>query len=246
MKDRIQSGRDRAEAVVDRATALVADKIDELKPHLRGWMHAGSVPLLTAAFAILIAFSPTTLTIIGNSIYAASALLLFTVSGIYHRGNWQPKTWAFWRRFDHSNIFVFIAGTYTPFAFLYLDGTARWLLFGTAWGFAIAGTMFKLLWPGAPRFLATAPYVVMGWLIVFFIPALAEGAKDFPFWLNVSALTLVAAGGILYTLGAVVYGLKRPNPWPTVFGFHEVFHLCTVLAFVCQYIAVSMCTYYLR
>jgi hemolysin III len=256
VRDRARDARgramERAEAVVDRAhdardraTMMVADKIDELKPHLRGWLHAGMIPLLTAAFAVLIMLSPTTITRIGSSVYAASALLLFGVSGLYHRFTWQPKLWAFWRRFDHANIYVFIAGTYTPVAFLYLHGGPRWTLIGIAWGCALAGMIFKIGWPHAPRWVSML-YVVMGWLAVFFIPHFHEGAAQFPTWVNVSTFTLIAVGGVLYSLGAVVYATKRPNPSPTWFGFHEVFHAFTVAAFIAQYVAVSIATYSLR
>lgn len=238
--------RQRFDDAVDRASEIVADKVTEVKPKLRGWMHAGSVPLLTAAFAVLIALSPTAGTRIGNSIYAASALLLFTVSGLYHRGNWSTRTWAFLRRFDHANIFVLIAGTYTPFAFLYLHGSARWLLLCVVWGLAVAGMFFKIARPDAHRWLSTPLYIGLGWMAVFFIPAWLDGARSFPHWVNASAFVLVAAGGILYTLGGIVYGFKRPDPFPTWFGFHEVFHLLTVAAFICQYIAVSTATYALR
>ncbi len=243
--DAAGSARDKASDARDRAVEAVADKIDELKPHLRGWLHAGSIPLLTAAFAVLIALSPSAITAVGSSIYAASALLLFGVSGIYHRGTWAPRMWAFWRRFDHANIYVFIAGTYTPIAFLYLQGSSRWTLIGVVWGCALAGMIFKIGWPHAPRWLSML-YVVMGWIALFFIPHFHEGAAQFPTWVNVSTFTLIAVGGVLYSIGAVVYATKRPNPSPTWFGFHEVFHLLTVLAFVCQYVAVSIATYSLR
>lgn len=239
------TARDRANDARERAIEAVADKIDEIKPHLRGWLHAGMIPLLTAAFAVLIVLSPTTITKVGSSIYAASALLLFGVSGIYHRGTWAPRMWAFWRRFDHANIYVFIAGTYTPIAFLYLHGGPRWTMIGVAWGCALAGLVFKIGWPHAPRWVSML-YVVMGWLAVFFIPQFHEGAHHFPTWVNVSTFTLIAVGGVVYSLGAVVYATKRPNPSPRWFGFHEVFHLMTVLAFVCHYIAVSIATYSLR
>lgn len=237
--------RDKAQDARDRAIEAVADKIDELKPHLRGWLHAGMIPLLTAAFAVLIVLSPTAITKVGSSIYAASALLLFGVSGIYHRGTWAPRMWAFWRRFDHANIYVFIAGTYTPIAFLYLHDAARWTLIVVVWTCALAGLVFKIGWPHAPRWVSML-YVVMGWLAVLFIPQFHEGAHRFPTWVNVSTFTLIAVGGVLYTVGAVVYATKRPNPSPTWFGFHEVFHLFTVLAFISQYVAVSIATYSLR
>lgn len=236
----------RGEDALNRASDVMADKIAEVKPHLRGWLHAGSVPLLIAAFAVLIALSPTALTRVGSSIYAASAVLLFTVSAVYHRGTWQPRTWAFWRRFDHANIYVFIAGSYTPFAFLYLDGDARAWMLGIVWGCAVAGLLFRILWVDAPRWFLTSLYIALGWVAVPFIPQLLDGSDRFPTWINITAVALVAAGGVLYTIGGLVYAAKRPNPSPAWFGFHEVFHLCTVLAVVAHYIAVSIATYSLR
>ena len=244
-KDRSRDAAHRGRDAVDRATEVMHDKIAEAKPRLRGWLHSGSLPVMTAAFAVLIVLSPTTETRVGSSVFAAGAILLFTVSGIYHRGTWSPRTWAFLRRFDHANIFIFIAATYTPFAFLYLDGAALWTLLGIVWTCALVGTAFKIAWPGAPRWTSML-YVAMGWLVVFFIPQMRDGASAFPTWVNVSALSLIAAGGIMYTVGAVVYALKRPDPAPEWFGFHEVFHALTVAAFVCQYTAVSIATYSLR
>lgn len=238
--------RHRVDEAVDRAHEVVADKIAEVKPLLRGWFHAGAIPLMTAAFAVLIALSPTAGTRVGNSIYAASAILLFGVSGIYHRGTWQPRVWAFWRRFDHANIYVFIAGSYTPFAFLYLHGAARWTLFGVVWGCAIVGAVFKFMWPDAPRWISTPLYIALGWMAVFFLPQWIDGAEHFPTWVNICSLTLVALGGVFYTIGGLVYAAKKPDPRPEIFGFHEVFHLFTVLAFISQYIAVSIATYSLR
>jgi hemolysin III len=179
-------------------------------------------------------------------VYAASALLLFTVSGIYHRGTWSPRTWAFLRRFDHANIFVLIAGSYTPFAVLFLQGTARVTLLAIVWGAALAGMFFRVFWTDAPRWLYVPMYVALGWAAVFFIPDFVSGSHRFAGGVAIAVLVLVATGGVLYTLGGVVYGLKRPDPWPRWFGFHEVFHSFTIAAFVCHYVAVSLATYNLR
>jgi hemolysin III len=236
----------RGETRVERAVELVADKLAEVKPRLRGWMHAGSVPLVLAAFIVLICLSPTAETRIASAVYAGSALLLFTVSGVYHRGTWSPRTWAFLRRFDHANIFVLIAGSYTPFAVLFLHHGARATLLGVVWGAALAGMAFRVFWTDAPRWLYVPMYVVLGWAAVFFIPDFVSGSHRFSGGVAIAVLVLVATGGVLYTLGGVVYGLKRPDPWPRWFGFHEVFHAFTVAAFVCHYVAVSLATYHLR
>ncbi|MEG9224757.1 PAQR family membrane homeostasis protein TrhA [Aeromicrobium sp. Sec7.5] len=233
-------------APVDRRTRGMADKIAELKPRLRGWVHAGFLPFLLAAAVVLVVLSPTAATRWGSSIYVVSAILLFTVSATYHRGTWEIRLWAFWRRFDHANIYVLIAGTYTPFAILYLDGGARWWLLGTVWVTAVVSSVLRVLWIEAPRWVFTVLYIALGWLALPFIPAFIDGADQFPTWVNVAALALVASGGVIYTIGGVVYASKRPNPLPETFGFHEIFHLCTVLAFVAQYVAVSVVTYSLR
>jgi len=133
--------------------------------------------------------------------------------------------------------------TYTPFALLYLHGQARAWLLGIVWGFALVGLVFRVAWVNGPRWLFTLLYIALGWVVVFFIPQFIGGAGRFPLWVNVTAISLVAAGGVLYTLGGLVYATKRPDPSPVWFGFHEVFHLLTVLAFIAQYVAVSVVTY---
>jgi hemolysin III len=132
------TSRDRVEHAVERAGEVMADKMAEIKPHLRGWLHAATAPIALAAGIVLVALSPTASTRVGSAAFALSALLVFTVSAIYHRGTWSPRTWAFLRRFDHANIFVLIAGTYTPYALLFLDGTARTTLLLVVWIAAIA------------------------------------------------------------------------------------------------------------
>jgi hemolysin III len=237
---------DKLDRQLNRATEVVADKIAEVKPKLRGWIHAVTVPVALVAFVVLIALCPTTETRVGAVVYAASALLLFTVSGVYHRGTWSPRVWALLRRMDHASIYVLIAGSYTPFAILFLHGTARLTLLLIVWVAAVAGVFFRVFWPDAPRWLSTPLYVALGWAAVFFIPDFVDGARPFGTGIAVTVLILVAAGGVLYTLGGVVYGLKRPDPWPRWFGFHEIFHAFTIAAFVCHYVAVSLATYALR
>jgi hemolysin III len=234
--------RTRLDEVVDRAS----DKLAEVKPKLRGWLHLGTAPLTLAAGVVLIALSPTPITRVGSALFTLTALILFTVSAIYHRGTWSPRTWAFLRRFDHSNIFLLIAGSYTPFALMFLSGSARTLLLSIVWTGAILGVVFRVFWTDAPRWLYVPIYIALGWAAVFFIPQFADGARAFDPAVAIAVLVLVAAGGILYTLGGVVYGLKRPNPFPSWFGFHEVFHTFTILAFATHYVGVSLATYSLR
>ena len=234
------------EALRSRLDSL-AETVAEVKPRLRGWMHLATAPLTLAAGIVLVALSPDATTRWGSAIFSLSALILFTVSAVYHRGNWSPRVWAFLRRFDHSNIFILIAGSYTPFALILLEGTQRTVLLATVWTGAILGVAFRVFWTHAPRWLYTPIYIALGWAAVFFIPGFARGATErLGTPTAIAVLVLVAVGGALYTLGGVVYGFKRPDPWPRWFGFHEVFHTFTILAFVSHYVGVSLATYSLR
>ena len=237
---------ERVDRVVDRATEAVSEKLAEVKPRLRGWMHAATAPLALAAFVVLVVLSPTGATRVGSIVFGASALLVFTTSGIYHRGTWSPRMWEFLRRMDHANIFVLIAGSYTPFALLLLHGRPQVVLLSVIWTAALAGMVFRIFWIDAPRWLYTPMYMALGWVAVFFLPQFIDGSHRFGAGIAITVLALVASGGLLYTLGGVVYALKRPNPSPRWFGFHEVFHVFTVAAFACHYVAVSMATYELR
>ncbi len=211
---------------------------DEVKPHLRGWLHAASTPLALAAGIVLVVLSPTLTTRVGSGVFAFTALLLFTVSAVYHRGNWSERNWAFLRRFDHSNIFLLIAGSYTPFTLILLEGGARIALLVIVWSGAALGVAFRIFWIDAPRWVYTPIYFALGWVAIFY-------ANDFS-GAGAAVITLLAVGGGLYTLGGLVYGLKRPNPFPAWFGFHEVFHSFTIAAFICHYVAASIATYQLR
>ena len=228
-----------AQEAGERVRAKMAHAKDEIKPHLRGWLHAATTPLALAAGIVLVVLSPTVTTRIGSAVFAGSALLLFTVSAIYHRGNWSPRTWAFLRRFDHSNIFLLIAGSYTPFTLILLEGAVRTWLLVIVWTGAVLGVLFRIFWTTAPRWIYTPIYVALGWVAIFY-------ADEFSAAGGTAVIALVATGGALYTLGGLVYGLRWPDPFPTWFGFHEVFHAFTIAAFVCHYVAASIATYQLR
>ncbi len=223
----------------ERIGDQVRAAVEEVKPRLRGWLHAVTAPLTLVAGIVLVALSPTAATRVGSTVFTLTALLLFTVSGIYHRGSWGPRAWAFLRRFDHANIFLLIAGSYTPFTLLLLEGRQQTMLLSIVWGGALLGVAFRVLWPRAPRWLYVPIYVALGWAAVFFLGDLAAATTG-------AVLTLVVAGGVLYTLGGLVYGLRRPDPFPRWFGFHEVFHTFTIAAFVSHYVGVSLATYSLR
>jgi len=224
----------------------LGDTLAEVKPRLRGWLHLGIAPLTLAAGVVLIAMSPTTLTRVGSAAFIGSALVLFTVSAIYHTGNWSPRVWSFLRRFDHANIFLLIAGSYTPFSLMLLEGTQRVALLATVWAGAILGVLFRVFWTDAPRWLYVPIYLALGWAAVFFIPSFFDGATRLGVGVGIAVFTMIVVGGALYTVGGVVYGFQRPNPWPRWFGFHEVFHTFTILAFVAHFVGVSLATYSLR
>ncbi|MFB4277016.1 hemolysin III family protein [Nonomuraea sp. MTCD27] len=207
-----------------------------VKPRLRGWLHTGALPVTLVAGFVLVALGPTLQARAASAIYAVTSALLFGISATYHRSELGPRLAEFLRRIDHANIYLIIAGTYTPFALLALDGVARVVVLSVIWGGALAGVLFRVFWINAPRWLYTVLYLALGWTAVFVMPQLLEGA-------GVAAVVLVAVGGVFYSAGAVVYGLRRPDPSPRWFGFHEVFHAFTVAAYLVQYIAVSIVVY---
>ena len=229
---------DKAAQLKHEAALAVHEKMMQSKPKLRGWLHAATVPLALAAGIVLICLSPTTGTKTSSALFAGTALLLFTVSGIYHRGTWSPRVWAFLRSFDHANIFLLIAGSYTPFAVTLLHGSARVGMLVMVWTGATLGVAFRILWINAPRWLYVPLYVLLGWAAIFYANDFAGGGT--------AVITLIVVGGGLYTLGGLVYGLKKPDPFPAWFGFHEIFHTLTIAAFICHYIAASIATYSLR
>ncbi|WP_241153853.1 PAQR family membrane homeostasis protein TrhA [Nocardioides pantholopis] len=237
---------DDVRAGLDHLGESLHDSFDEMKPKLRGWLHLSVAPLILIGGIVLVALSPDTTTRIGSAVFTGSGLILFTVSAIYHTGTWSPRTWAFLRRFDHSNIFLLIAGSYTPFALILLDGTQRSALLITVWTGAVLGVLFRIFWTDAPRWLYVPIYLALGWAAVFFIPGFFSGATALGVDVGVTIFTMIVVGGALYTFGGLVYGLKRPNPSPRWFGFHEVFHSFTVLAFAAHYVGVSLATYSLR
>ncbi|MFH9471498.1 hemolysin III family protein [Streptomyces clavifer] len=207
-----------------------------VKPRMRGWLHAGMFPAVLIAGIVLIAQADSTRARVACAVYVLSACLLFGVSAVYHRGTWGPVGEAILRRLDHANIFLIIAGTYTPLTLLLLpESTGRPLLWAV-WGAAAGGIAFRVFWVGAPRWLYTPCYIAMGWAAVFFLP-------DFMRTGGIAVLVLVVVGGLLYSAGGIIYGLKRPNPSPRWFGFHEVFHSLTLAAFIVHYVGISLVAY---
>jgi hemolysin III len=217
-------------------TGPVGEAIAAVKPRLRGWLHAGMFPLALIAGIVLSVLAPAGAARAGAIVFTVTAALLFGTSAVYHRGTWSARTHAILKRLDHANIFLIIAGSYTPFALSLLPSDQARSLLIIVWGGAIGGVLFRVFWVNAPRWLYTPIYVALGWVAVFYIgPLLHFGGP--------AIVALIAAGGLLYTLGALVYGTKRPNPSPRWFGFHEIFHACTVAAFLTHYVAASLAVY---
>ncbi|HEY0374264.1 MAG TPA: hemolysin III family protein [Amnibacterium sp.] len=201
----------------------------EPKPTWRGWIHAGTTPVAVVAGVVLVILANGTEAKWATTVFAVTSLLLFGNSALYHRIDWSPKVKATFRRVDHANIFLLIAGTYTPMSLLALPPGPGITLLSVVWAVALLGIGFRVFWIGAPRWLYVPIYVGLGWAAIMDIgPLFAASAP---------MMTLFVVGGLLYTAGAVAYALKRPNPFPGRFGFHEIFHTCTVLAFLCHWSA---------
>lgn len=204
---------------------------DLLKPRMRGWLHAYAFVVSLITGTVVIAVAPSGAPRLGAGIYALTVAMLFGTSALYHRITWQPGPRSIMKRLDHAMIFVFIAGTYTPFALTVLSPTSKVVVLIVIWTGAAVGIGTRMAWLHAPRPLIIPLYIALGWVAVFVLPQILHNG-------GVAALVLLLVGGVFYSLGAVVYAVRRPDPVPTVFGYHEVFHLCTLLAAICHYIAI--------
>jgi len=204
----------------------------DLKPTWRGWIHAATFPLAIVLGLVLIAVGDGPAARWSSAVFVFSSLLLFGISATYHRFDWPDRTRVFLKRLDHANIFLLIAGTYTPLSIMALPPEKGYLLLVLVWSGALIGIGFRVFWIGAPRWAYVPLYVMLGWAAVLYIVDLFEA--------NVAMMVLVIVGGLAYTAGAIVYGMKRPNPVPGVFGFHEIFHTLTVIAFLCHWAAVLL------
>lgn len=205
------------------------------RPKLRGWLHAVMTPLVTIGGVGLVLANPTAAGRAGMAVFAITATLLFGVSALYHRITWGVRTRRYLKRLDHADIYLVIAGTYTAFAVTLLEpGQARQLLL-IMWPAALVGVVFNVAWVTAPRWLTTPLYILLGWVAIFYIKPFYEAG-------GAIVVSLIVLGGVLYTLGGITYGLKRPDPHPGWFGYHEVFHAFTVLAFAAHFVAAAMAT----
>ncbi len=209
------------------------------KPRLRGWIHAGIFPFAVVAGIVLIALSPPTAPRVAAIIFAITTMLLFGTSAVYHRGNWSLKTTAMLRRADHANIFLIIAGSYTPLAVLLLSTKAATILLTIVWIGALLGITARIVWLEAPRWVYTPIYLALGWVAVGYMGEFWRGGSP-------TVVYLICAGGLAYTLGAIVYALKRPRLSQKWFGFHELFHVGTVIGWGCHYAAVLVAVLMIR
>ena len=210
----------------------IAYRQAEQKPSWRGWIHLGTFPIALAAGIVLIVLAEGASAKLGASVFAASSLAMFGISGTYHRFHWSDTTKAVLRRLDHANIFLLIAGTYTPLALLALPANKGNLLLWLVWSGTALGIGLRVLWLGAPRWIYVPLYLALGCAAMMNVQDL--------FYANVAMMVLVLVPGGLYSVGAVVYATKWPNPSPKNFGFHEIFHALTVLAFMCHWSAVLL------
>ncbi len=201
-------------------------------PRLRGVTHAYAFWCALVASAVLVALTPSGVPRVAAAVYGAGLCALFGGSGLYHRWRWHPRWRPILRRIDHSTIYVFIAACYTPVAVLVLEGGTRWAVLITVWAGALVGVTFSVAWISAPRALCAALYIALGWVAVIAFPQLSSELSLIP-------LILIGAGGVLYTAGAVIFALGRPNPWPATFGFHEIFHVFVILAAVTHFVAMA-------
>jgi hemolysin III len=208
--------------------------VDIGKPRMRGLLHAYAFFVAIACGAVLVSLAanrPGVAPVVGCTIYSLTVCGLFGTSALYHRRVWTERGYQIMRRLDHAMIFIFIAGTYTPFCLLLLPGRAAGVLLAVVWIGALGGVAMKVIRPHAPRWASAPLYLGLGWVAVAVLPdILGRG--------GVTALVLLLVGGAAYSAGAIFYALRRPDPWPTVFGHHEFFHACTIVAALCHHIAV--------
>ena len=203
-----------------------------VKPLLRGHFHQAAFFFALCACSMLIAQSDSAIEVVATVIYSLGLVTLFGVSALYHRPTWSPGPRAWMRRLDHAAIFVMIAGTGTPLSLLAISPESGRRLLIIIWSAALLGVIQSIVWTSAPKLLSAILYVIMGWLAVPYLPEIQAA-------LGTSSIVLLLVGGIIYTLGAVVYAFKWPNPWPKIFGYHEIFHLMTIIAATLHFLVIA-------
>lgn len=203
-----------------------------IKPFLRGHFHQAAFFMGVGACLMLVSQASTLRSFIAALIYSLSVCILYGVSALYHRNDWKPRMRFWMKRFDHSAIFILISGTVTPVALLALpENTGRNLLL-TTWGTSIIGIFQAFFWSQAPKWVRSLIYLCAGWIIIIFLP-------DFKTGLDEKNIALLVSGGIVYSVGAIVYAFKRPNPFPRIFGYHEIFHIFVIIATILHFLVVN-------
>ena len=205
---------------------------NELVPILRGVLHQWAFWFALAAAIVLVALSPAGVPRVAALVYGAGLCAMLAASALYHRYKGTPRVRSLLCRIDHSAIYVFMAASYTPVGLLLLDGSLRWIVLGTVWAGCLGGVALSMTWITAPRVLFALTYLALGWVLVIAFPQLMAKLEAEP-------LILFGAGGLLYSAGAVIYTLRRPNPWPRTFGFHEIFHALVIAAAVTHFVAMA-------
>lgn len=207
--------------------------MNDVKPRLRGVLHEGAFFVAIIVAPLLLLSADGLRTRVAAGIFAFSVAACFGVSALYHRMTWTPSRRRLMRRADHAGVYLLIAGTYTPVTLLVLKGDWGSVLLTIAWAGALIAILLKIIWVDAPKWVAAALGLALGWIAVVALPQLVERLQP-------TALTLLIAGGLLYSVGAVVYARRKPDPLPAVFGYHEVFHALTIAAAACQYVAIAL------
>jgi hemolysin III len=202
------------------------------RPSLRGVLHAVAFVVSVAVGSLFVAYAPAG-HVAGAAVFAVTVSVMLGTSALYHRVTWSPNARLWMRRADHAALFLLIAGTYTPVALIGLHGAWRSTILAVAWSGAALAALAKICWVGAPKWLSVALGIALGWVAVVALPQLAHSE-------GLAPLLLLAAGGLAYTAGAVVYAIRRPDPLPRVFGYHELFHALTIVALSCQYVAIAV------
>jgi hemolysin III len=220
-------------------TAHRATLADFGQPRMRGLLHVYAffaAVVCGVVLVVLAASRPGVAPVVSTAVYSATVCALFAVSALYHRRVWSPGGYLTMRRLDHAMIFVFIAGTYTPLCVLLLRPGQAAVMLSLVWGGALAGVALSTLWPHAPRWVSAPLYLILGWAAIPILPDILHTGGP-------ATLIMLAAGGVGYSAGAILFACRRPNPWPAVFGHHELFHACTVIAATCHHIAIYFALY---
>jgi hemolysin III len=206
--------------------------LSRARPRLRGVLHQVAFFIAVAAGILLVVYADGPRASAAAAVFAGSVVLMLGASALYHRVTWSVRARPWMRRLDHAGIYLLIAGTYTPVGLLTVRGSMREIVLAVVWAGAGAAILLKFVWVGSPKWLSAALGIALGWVGVAVMPQVARHAGP-------AAVTLLAIGGVAYTAGAIVYARRRPDPVPTVFGYHEVFHALTLVAVACQYVAIA-------